>query len=83
MCARERKREREGKNGKEGWMCFLISHTLIHSVKGRIKGIPKLEDAQFAGTSRSNEATLIVTEGDSAKALAISGKWEKKFELFD
>lgn len=43
------------------------------SKKGKIKGIPKLEDANFAGTKRSVDCTLIVTEGDSAKATAISG----------
>jgi len=35
--------------------------------------IPKLEDANWAGTSKSLECTLILTEGDSAKALAVSG----------
>lgn len=35
--------------------------------------IPKLDDATYAGTSRSNECTLILCEGDSAKSLAISG----------
>ena len=35
--------------------------------------IPKLDDANMAGGSRSGECTLILTEGDSAKALAISG----------
>ena len=39
----------------------------------RILGIPKLDDANNAGTRRSNETTLIVTEGDSAKALAVGG----------
>jgi DNA topoisomerase II len=41
--------------------------------KSRISGIPKLDDANWAGTHRSHECTLIVTEGDSAKALAIAG----------
>jgi DNA topoisomerase-2 len=41
--------------------------------KTRISGIPKLDDANWAGTHRSHECTLIVTEGDSAKALAIAG----------
>ena len=41
--------------------------------KSRIKNIPKLEDANYAGTNKSNECTLILTEGDSAKATAISG----------
>src|SRR4029078_2557213 len=35
--------------------------------------IPKLEDANYAGTARSKECTLILTEGDSAKTFAISG----------
>jgi len=43
------------------------------SKKNRITGIPKLDDANWAGTHKSHECTLIVTEGDSAKALAISG----------
>lgn len=38
-----------------------------------ILGIPKLEDANWAGTNQSKEATLILTEGDSAKALAVAG----------
>jgi len=39
----------------------------------RITGIPKLDDAHDAGTKKSNLCTLILTEGDSAKALAIAG----------
>lgn len=39
----------------------------------RIKGIPKLEDANRAGTNESNKCYLILTEGDSAKTLAMSG----------
>jgi len=35
--------------------------------------VPKLEDANWAGSKRSDECTLIVTEGDSAKALAVAG----------
>ena len=38
-----------------------------------IKGIPKLEDANKAGTMQSGKCTLILTEGDSAKTFAISG----------
>jgi len=38
-----------------------------------VRGIPKLEDANKAGTNKSNECTLILTEGDSAKTFAISG----------
>jgi len=39
----------------------------------RILGIPKLEDANKAGTKESDKCTLILTEGDSAKATAMSG----------
>lgn len=35
--------------------------------------IPKLDDANNAGTKKSGQATLIITEGDSAKALAVGG----------
>jgi DNA topoisomerase-2 len=35
--------------------------------------VPKLDDANFAGTKNSAECTLILTEGDSAKTMAISG----------
>ena len=43
------------------------------SKKSRLKNIPKLDDANYAGTSKSSECTIIFTEGDSAKAMAISG----------
>ena len=36
--------------------------------------IPKLEDALWAGTIRSNQCTLILTEGDSAKTFAMWGR---------
>lgn len=39
----------------------------------RLTGIPKLEDANLAGTKDGYQCTLILTEGDSAKALAVSG----------
>ncbi|TKR76455.1 hypothetical protein L596_017588 [Steinernema carpocapsae] len=39
----------------------------------KLKGIPKLEDANDAGTKNSHLCTLILTEGDSAKTLAVSG----------
>ena len=35
--------------------------------------IPKLDDANKAGTSESLKCTLILTEGDSAKTTAVSG----------
>ncbi|CAM9243193.1 unnamed protein product, partial [Phaeothamnion confervicola] len=39
----------------------------------KLIGISKLDDANFAGTSKSRDCTLILTEGDSAKTLAVSG----------
>jgi DNA gyrase/topoisomerase IV subunit B len=36
--------------------------------------IPKLEDALWAGTAKSNSCTLILTEGDSAKTFAMWGR---------
>jgi len=41
--------------------------------KSRLTGIPKLDDANDAGGRNSESCTLILTEGDSAKALAVSG----------
>jgi len=41
--------------------------------KVRLTGIEKLDDANNAGSAKSRECTLIITEGDSAKSLAMSG----------
>lgn len=41
--------------------------------KKRLIGIAKLDDANFAGSAKSQDCTLILTEGDSAKSLAMSG----------
>jgi DNA topoisomerase-2 len=38
-----------------------------------IRGLPKLDDAAWAGTAKSKECTLILTEGDSAASMALSG----------
>ena len=38
-----------------------------------IRGIPKLDDANLAGTDKSSECMLILCEGDSAKTGVISG----------
>lgn len=39
----------------------------------RIKGMAKLEDANKAGTKEGYKCTLVLTEGDSAMALAVAG----------
>ena len=41
--------------------------------KHLLSDVPKLEDATLAGGSRGGECSLILTEGDSAKALAVAG----------
>ncbi|XP_017274093.1 DNA topoisomerase 2-alpha isoform X2 [Kryptolebias marmoratus] len=46
--------------------CSSVKHT-------KIKGVPKLDDANDAGGKNSIGCTLILTEGDSAKTLAVSG----------
>jgi DNA topoisomerase-2 len=38
-----------------------------------LRNIPKLDDAKFAGTAKSKDCILILTEGDSAKAMALAG----------
>ncbi len=47
-----------------------------------IRGIPKLTDANKAGTKHSKQCTLILTEGDSAKTMAISGLSEVGRDLY-
>jgi DNA topoisomerase-2 len=52
-------------------------------VKSRvIRGIPKLVDANLAGTAKSSECTLILCEGDSAKASVVSGLSKKDRDNF-
>ncbi|KAH8101531.1 type II DNA topoisomerase [Cristinia sonorae] len=41
--------------------------------RNRITGLPKLSDANNAGTRKAADCTLILTEGDSAKCLAVAG----------
>jgi len=41
--------------------------------KLKLTGIGKLDDANFAGGAKGVDCTLIITEGDSAKSLAVSG----------
>ncbi|KAG8446726.1 hypothetical protein GDO86_014258 [Hymenochirus boettgeri] len=59
------------------WVRFKAQNQLnkkCSSVKhSKIKGIPKLDDANDAGSKSSINCTLILTEGDSAKTLAVSG----------
>ncbi|KAI0077419.1 type II DNA topoisomerase, partial [Panus rudis PR-1116 ss-1] len=43
------------------------------SRRNRLNGLPKLSDANNAGTRKAADCTLILTEGDSAKSLAVAG----------
>ena len=82
------KAELDGKFMKEIAKSGIIDNILLWaSVKGqelmskksggakrtRLSGIPKLDDANEAGGRNSKKCTLILTEGDSAKTLALSG----------
>lgn len=51
----------------------------------RITGIEKLDDANMAGGRHGRDCTLILTEGDSAKTLAVAGlgvQGRDKFGIF-
>lgn len=39
----------------------------------KLFGIPKLDDANLAGSKHGADCTIILTEGDSAKSLALAG----------
>ncbi|NP_001037009.1 DNA topoisomerase 2 [Bombyx mori] len=58
------------------WAKFKAQDQLVKASgkkQSKLKGIPKLEDANDAGTKNAHLCTLILTEGDSAKTLAVSG----------
>nr|XP_049706693.1 DNA topoisomerase 2-like isoform X2 [Helicoverpa armigera] len=58
------------------WAKFKAQTELVKASgkkQSKLKGIPKLEDANDAGTKNAHLCTLILTEGDSAKSLAVSG----------
>lgn len=72
---------------------ILVSYTQNKSqqiMKKKLSGkktqklfeVSKLTDAFYAGTNQSEKCTLIITEGDSAKALAISGLEMVKREYY-
>ena len=75
-----------------GLMDMAISLTEIKDTKSNkktdgsktksIRGIPKLIDANFAGTSKSNQCILILCEGDSAKAGVVSGLSKQDRNIF-
>lgn len=57
--------------------CRARESAELKSTDGKKKNrifVPKLEDALWAGTAKSDQCTLILTEGDSAKAFALWGR---------
>jgi DNA topoisomerase II len=50
-----------------------MGNKLKGAKKIKLFGIPKLDDANMAGTKHSADCTIILTEGDSAKSLALAG----------
>ena len=71
------------KVAKLGVMDAACALTEVKELKGvkktdgtkskNVRGIPKLIDANYAGTKKSDECTIILCEGDSAKAGIVSG----------
>lgn len=59
------------------WVKFkadtMLANKCSKTKQNKVKGIPKLEDANDAGTKNSIDCTLILTEGDSAKSLVVAG----------
>jgi DNA topoisomerase-2 len=61
------------KEFKDVAKALTTSATSAASRSKRLIGVPKLDDANEAGGKQSAKCTLILTEGDSAKALAVAG----------
>jgi DNA topoisomerase-2 len=61
---------------KSEMLCNYKESTKLTKTDGSKRSsirVPKLDDANWAGTNKSDQCTLILTEGDSAKSLAIAG----------
>jgi DNA gyrase/topoisomerase IV subunit B len=54
---------------------IICALAVIHAdyMLGSLTGLTKLADANNAGTKKAGDCTLILTEGDSAKSLAVAG----------
>lgn len=65
------------------WAKFK-AQTVLEKTSGKkqtkLKGIPKLEDANDAGTKNAHLCTLILTEGDSAKTLGMYNRLSFVYE---
>lgn len=58
-------------------ICAIHEEKTLKKTDGKkrdiIRGIPKLEDANWAGTQRSKECLLLLCEGDSSASSALAG----------
>jgi len=59
--------------GKGRQQSHLFKQVSGKKTRKQLLSIFKLEDAHSAGSENSSDCTLILTEGDSAKALAVAG----------
>jgi len=61
----------------QSWMKFKAQEKMNKACgskkSSKLKGMAKLDDANDAGKKNARNCTLILTEGDSAKTLAVSG----------
>ncbi|KAI9912934.1 hypothetical protein PsorP6_005592 [Peronosclerospora sorghi] len=65
--------ERVVQSARARQRALLLKKVSPTRTKSTFVNVPKLEDANLAGGPRSRECALILTEGDSAKALAVAG----------
>ena len=58
-------------------ICAIHEEKALKKTDGKkrdiIRGLPKLEDANWAGTAKSKECLLLLTEGDSASSSVLAG----------
>ena len=50
-----------------------LAKQMTSAKTNKLRDVPKLDDANYAGTAKSLDCTLILVEGDSAKTFAVSG----------
>ena len=58
-------------------ICAIHEEKTLKKTDGKkrdlVRGLPNLDDANWAGTAKSKECMLILTEGNSAASMALSG----------
>ncbi len=71
--SQNRKLRRQMAQNDNGQIHFRHPNLLSSYITSSPLGMAKLSDANNAGTIHTRDCTLILTEGDSAKALAVAG----------